>query len=60
MTASASVIIFADGSRSLMVVKSLRSFDAMLTVLSESVEPNKVIYRLFSYFTSTACATSQW
>ena len=31
-----------DGSRILMVVKSLRCFDAILTLLSDSVEPNSM------------------
>ena len=56
-------IIFEEGSRRLMVANSLRCFDAMFTVLSDSVEPNStftgVMYRLFSYFTSAACATSR-
>ena len=62
MTVLSSLNIFAEGSRSLMAAKSLRRFDAMFTVLSDSVEPNstltEVMYRLFSYFTSAACSTS--
>ena len=34
---------FAGGSRSLMAAKSLRCFDAMFTVLSDSVEPNSTL-----------------
>ena len=58
MTVSSSVVIFAEKSRSLMVVKSLQCFDAMFTVLYNLVEPNLtltgVMYRLFSllYFCS--------
>ena len=63
ITVSSLVMIFAERSRSLMAVKSLRFFDAIFTMLSDSVEPNLtfigVMYRLFSYFTSTACATSR-
>ena len=63
MTVSSSVIIFAEGSRSLMAAKRLRCFDAMFTMLPESLEPNstftRVMYRLFSYLTAAACATSR-
>ena len=63
MIVSSSVIIFAEVSRILMAAKSLRFFDAMFTVLSDSLEPNStftgVMYRLFSYFTAVACAPSR-
>ena len=63
MTVSSSVIIFAEGSRSLMTANSLWCFDAMFTVISDTVEPNLtltgVMCRLFSYFTSAVCATSR-
>ena len=46
-----------------MAAKGLRCFDTMFTVLSASLEPNStftgVMYRLFLYFTATACATSR-
>ena len=49
---SSSVIMFAVGSRNLMVVKSLWCFDSMLTSLSDLAEPNStvtgVVYQLFS------------
>ena len=40
ITVSSSVIFFAEGSRSLTTVNSLRCFDAIFTVLSDSVESN--------------------
>ena len=43
--------------------KSLRCFDAMFTVLSDSVELNSTLtgvrYRVFSYFTYISCVTSR-
>ena len=52
MTVLSSLNIFAEGSRSLMAAKSLRCFDTIFMVLSDSVEPNSmlsgVMYRLFS------------
>ena len=59
---SSSVIMFAVGSRNLMVVKSLWCFDSMLTSLSDLAGPNStvtgVVYQLFSNFTSVSYTTS--